>query len=87
MATMAPCYTANDGTTTVMNGATTNDEASARWGKYKETAPIHRYVIGGRRRLNDLTNDPDELPHEKSNLYYEGREGYLFGSELYIVID
>jgi hypothetical protein len=30
-------------------------------GKYKETGPIHRYIIRGRRQLNSLTNDPDAL--------------------------
>ena len=37
------------------------DNGDVSGGKYKETAPIHRYLIGGRRRLNDLTNDPDDL--------------------------
>ena len=37
------------------------DNGDVSGGKYRKTAPIHRYVIGGRRRLNDLANDPDEL--------------------------
>jgi hypothetical protein len=37
------------------------DKGDVSGGKYKETAPIHRYVIGGRRRLASPTNDPDEL--------------------------
>ena len=36
------------------------DQGNVTGGKYMESAPIHRYVIGS-RRLPTTTNDPDEL--------------------------